>query len=299
MKISVLIPSFNNPDVFNKCLHSLTEQTIAPFEVVVVDNAPNDVKTATIVHQFPQRLSVHYYKEPRLGRAFARNALLDKSKGDILAFLDHDCLAEKTWIEEIGKTFSRPHIIGMLGRSENALPQNPSAVAEQCWYLYWRMKHYHDLDRKQSITNGNIFDFKNAAFRRSVIDSLRFSDVLEEDIVFGHHLLKSTLQGGQIIYNPKAIVFHFNSKSLSAMVKRRFSFGVGRAKLLEEFPDFPQEDKQRVPLDRWLRACRIETKNLKSVGKLLFLLCLALYQPSWKFGMWSHHFRRHVWTNST
>ena len=50
MKVSVVIPAYNEEKYIVDCLKALSNQTIAPDEVIVVDNNSTD-KTASLARQ--------------------------------------------------------------------------------------------------------------------------------------------------------------------------------------------------------------------------------------------------------
>ena len=48
LKISIIIPAFNEESVLESCLRALAKQTTAPYEVIVVDNNSTDKKAEII-----------------------------------------------------------------------------------------------------------------------------------------------------------------------------------------------------------------------------------------------------------
>lgn len=73
------------------CLNSPTTQVPPPAEVIVVNNAPDQTTTRALVVYYGD--CVRYVPEPRRGVAHARNRCMAEAHGEILAFLDDDCLA--------------------------------------------------------------------------------------------------------------------------------------------------------------------------------------------------------------
>jgi glycosyltransferase involved in cell wall biosynthesis len=98
MNISVVIPTFNEESLIEKCLESLQKQTEKPFEIIVVDNNSTD-KTATIA----KKMGARVIAEKTQGISFARNAGFNAAKGEIIARLDADTTALPNWIERIKK----------------------------------------------------------------------------------------------------------------------------------------------------------------------------------------------------
>lgn len=87
--VSVIIPHLNQHEALTRCLASLAGQGAA--EIIVVDNgsrAPLD----DVMAAFPD---VRFLREPTPGPGPARNLGVMHATGEVLAFIDADCRAEK------------------------------------------------------------------------------------------------------------------------------------------------------------------------------------------------------------
>ncbi len=93
MRISVVIPVYNGARYLRETLDSVCAQTLAPYEVIVIDDGSNDESPA-ILSSFGDRLKV--FRQDNQGVAAARNAGLDHVTGEAIAFIDQDDL----WPEE-------------------------------------------------------------------------------------------------------------------------------------------------------------------------------------------------------
>lgn len=101
MKVSVVIPAYNEERYIKKCLESLVAQeTEFEYEVVVVDNSSTD-KTTKIVSQFRDKLDLKIVKEKRQGRGTARAKGFDEAKGDIILSTDADTIVYEDWISTL------------------------------------------------------------------------------------------------------------------------------------------------------------------------------------------------------
>ncbi len=110
MKISVVIPAYNEEQLIGDCLRHLNKQTVAPDEVLVVDNNCTD-RTAEIA----KFLGAKVIKEPKKGVIFARNAGFDAARGDIILRTDADTRPPKDWVEKIRDTFVSKEVEGVTG----------------------------------------------------------------------------------------------------------------------------------------------------------------------------------------
>lgn len=106
MKISVVIPAHNEEHYIAKTLSAVLAQDYSDFEVIVVDNNCTD-RTAEIVRQFP---AVKLVSEQQAGTQFARQKGVQTSTGDIVAFIDADCLPEPGWLSQAFKSFARGYV---------------------------------------------------------------------------------------------------------------------------------------------------------------------------------------------
>jgi glycosyltransferase involved in cell wall biosynthesis len=114
MKISLIIPAYNEEKRIAKCLKSILAQEGLPqFEVLVINNASCD-RTADIANAFGT--PVRTIKEPRQGMTIARNRGANEATGELLAFLDADVILPPNWVNRIIQIFySHPDLVGISG----------------------------------------------------------------------------------------------------------------------------------------------------------------------------------------
>jgi glycosyltransferase involved in cell wall biosynthesis len=89
--VSVIIPVYNGERFLAEALQSVIEQTYTPSEIIVVDDGSTD-GTAAVAQAFP----VRYLYQANQGPSAARNAGVQRSSGEIIAFLD----ADDIWMPE-------------------------------------------------------------------------------------------------------------------------------------------------------------------------------------------------------
>jgi len=114
LSVSVVIITRNRADLLQDALESLVRQRRPPDEVVVVDNASHD-HTRDVVAGFKGMLNVTYVYEPIRGIPRARNAGVNASTGDIIAFIDDDCVADEDWLKYMEIPFIRDPYVGIVG----------------------------------------------------------------------------------------------------------------------------------------------------------------------------------------
>lgn len=150
--ISVIIPHLNQPQMLARCLASLAAGSRTPDEIIVVDNGskqmPEDICAAAgdilLLHQ------------PAPGPGPARNLGIARARGDILAFIDADCLADPNWVAaaEAAMAEEGAQILGGDVRIAYENPDNLTVLeAYESIYAY-RMDRY--IAREGFTGTGNL-----------------------------------------------------------------------------------------------------------------------------------------------
>ncbi|MDI9634036.1 MAG: glycosyltransferase [Methanolinea sp.] len=113
MRVSVVVPAYNEAGTIGRCLASLSRQTIprTDYELIVVDGGSTD---ATIAEAEPLADLVFVQTSRRVGGA--RNDGIQRAKSPIVATTDADCIVSPTWLEVILEDFSRfPDAVQLYG----------------------------------------------------------------------------------------------------------------------------------------------------------------------------------------
>lgn len=105
IKVSVLIPTFNNKKFLAKTLESVLSQTFRNFEIIVVDDGSSD-QTDILIKKFQGDYPniIKYIYQNNQGVSIARNTAISNSKGEYVAWLDSDDIWEKNYLEISIKT---------------------------------------------------------------------------------------------------------------------------------------------------------------------------------------------------
>lgn len=88
-KISVVIPAYNRVDLLTRAVRSVLQQTLASFEVLVVDDCSTDDLPAMVESLGDPRIRLLTH-ERNMGGGAARNTAMASATGEYLAFLDSD-----------------------------------------------------------------------------------------------------------------------------------------------------------------------------------------------------------------
>ena len=78
--ISVIVCTRDRTEQLNRCLNELLSVKYPEYEIIVVDNAPSDERTAKLVENLD---SVRYVREDNPGLDWARNRGIEEAKYEI------------------------------------------------------------------------------------------------------------------------------------------------------------------------------------------------------------------------
>lgn len=196
-RISVVIPHLNQPEHLARCLASLYVGTCLPNEVFVVDNGSKDMPQATCAAYS----GVTLLRETTPGPGPARNLGVAAAKGDIVAFIDADCLADPQWLAAVAAAMADPKA-QILGGDVRIALQDPDQItsleAYESIYAY-RMDRY--------IVHEGFTGTGNLAVRRAVLATVGpFAGLtVAEDRDWGQ---RATAMGHDLRYVPGMKVYH-------------------------------------------------------------------------------------------
>jgi len=88
LRVSIIIPLYNKAPYVRRALDSIAVQTLADFEVIVVDDGSTDDGAAIVAGYSDTRLRM--IRQANAGPGAARNAGLAQAQGEFIAFLDAD-----------------------------------------------------------------------------------------------------------------------------------------------------------------------------------------------------------------
>lgn len=126
--ISVVIPAFNAESFVVEALDSVSRQTLAPLECIVIDDGSSD-ETAALASRHPA--CTICVSQPNRGVASARNAGAARAQGELLAFLDADDAWLPERLERMAERLRRERVQAVLCTSWLADERlNPQSLLE-------------------------------------------------------------------------------------------------------------------------------------------------------------------------
>jgi glycosyltransferase involved in cell wall biosynthesis len=131
MKISIIIPTYNEEKVILNCLKSLEHQSTKNLEIIVVDDGSSD-NTLDILKSFKTKnFSYKFLIQPHHGPALARNLGAKNAQGKILVFVDSDMTFDKNFVKNLTKPIIAGKSKGTFSKDEYVA--NWENVWARCW----------------------------------------------------------------------------------------------------------------------------------------------------------------------
>ena len=236
--LSVIVCTRNRTQALSTCIASLMNQSDQAFELIVVDNAPDDDQTKTLLLQYP---SIRYVREERAGLDFARNKGIQSAAHPIIAFTDDDVEVSTDWIGSLKRCFNDRMTMAVTGL---VWPREIRTVAQYKFEKYWGFnKGYVPRTFDHQFFLGNLSDTPpvwdigagaNMAFRKVLFDIIGGFDTRLDvgaagcsgDSELWYRLLAS---GWNCIYSPSVFVFHRHRETEQGFRNQVFQYMKGHA----------------------------------------------------------------------
>jgi FkbM family methyltransferase len=237
--VSVVVVTFNRSNRITPCMKSLTRQSYPKdrCEVIVVDDGSTD-NTAQIVRAQGVRVIRH---EANQGISAARNTGLAAAKGEIVAYIDDDAVADPHWLEYLVQPFDSSEVTASGGKvfaykTEYIAERYLSAVGSgnpapfefgKSKNPLWRFSIYlKDMFLPISIATKKtevqaVFGC-NCAYRTSALRAVGgFDETLlaDEDTEISTRLRNG---GAHIIFTPDAIVHHRHRDDVVKLIRQTY-----------------------------------------------------------------------------
>ena len=236
LHVSVIIPVRNRADEIAACLDSLSRLRYPKekLEIIVVDDASED-HTPEVISRFPVRLiSV----KNRSQASFCRNVGAKEAIGEILAFIDSDCVADSLWLRELVPAF-RETGIGVVGgvvdsvfegKAVDRYEKVKSSLNMGPWF-----RRSEEADRFFYVPSCNLLTRKELF---SGLGGFRADLHVGEDVDYCWRVQD---RGYEIDYRPRGKIFHRHRNTLWSFCSRRFDYGTSEPLLQQLHRARPKE----------------------------------------------------------
>jgi cellulose synthase/poly-beta-1,6-N-acetylglucosamine synthase-like glycosyltransferase len=224
LTVSVVIPALNEAVNLSRGLPVIRAQLLPRDELIVADNGSAD-DTALVASS----LGACVVREPVRGRSHARNAGMRQARGEIVVFVDADCLPTPGWLASMMAPFADPTVGAVAGEIDTLEMETPLGQ-------YLASKGH--LSQAANFQHGFLpaAGSGNVAYRRTVLNQIGGFD---ETLYAGHDAdLSWRMQietGFRLMVAPRAIVRHRQEMSLRALFRQKRRHAHGGVLLYEKY----------------------------------------------------------------
>jgi glycosyltransferase involved in cell wall biosynthesis len=215
--VSVVIPAYNEENQIAGCLESVAAISHDGFEVIVVDDNSTD-KTVEVASRYPVRV---IRRSSRGGIAAARNSGLQAVRGEIVAFVDADCVVDKSWLQLLLSHYTDSRIAGVGGvvgtRDSSFLAKYRNYIAKEQY-----------ADSTGPVYGTPCIPGGNSSYRTNVLREIGGFDPASarpigyEELELGYRLVKN---GYLLVGEPRAVVWHLREGNLRNWISGAYASG--------------------------------------------------------------------------
>jgi O-antigen biosynthesis protein len=276
--VSVIVPVRDGESTIADCLDSIlaTDYPTDRREIVVVDNGSSD-GTADLIRARP----VRYLREERRGVSNARNRGIAESRGDILAFVDADCLVEPQWLTELVRPFEDPGVGSVGGDLQHAPPT--TAAERQAARMLGNWQRF-------AFTSNPAYPITaNAAYRRDVLDRIGPFDphmTRAQDVELGLRFQERS--GLRLAYAEHATAHHRHRSTQRGFFRQQLGWAYGAGLVGAKF-----EAMGGHPVTP--PRIRDIGRPLKGLGIVLWGRARRRGRPEWIEDAWFDFLRQLAW----
>lgn len=131
MKVSIIIPTYNESSSILDCINSLINQSYDDFEIIIVDDGSTDNTIKELQNMKTPELQV--LKQNHLGAGQARNLGVKHAKGEILVFVDADMTFDQHFLRNLVNPILQGDTRGTFSKDEYV--SNWDNYWARCWNI--------------------------------------------------------------------------------------------------------------------------------------------------------------------
>jgi GT2 family glycosyltransferase len=219
MKFSVLVCTYNRPELLTQTLESLVNSDEKPDEVIVVNSGSE--RSDHVVQSFMtarEGVEVKLIKTLNKGPAANRNVGLPHCRGDIIALTDDDARVFPDWVrlmKEVHREHPEAGAAGgpVIGTNTDSVI---GKVADLITFPDWPAARY-----VRTIPTVNI------SFKREIVDRVGPMDetlFCGEDVDYNWRIQKL---GYKVYFDPRIKVYHHHRPTLKTFLNQHYRYGRG------------------------------------------------------------------------
>ena len=251
VKISVIIPVYNEEDYLNECLDSIVNQSLEDIEIICVDDSSTD-NSLNILKSYESDNRIKIISKEHSGLGASRNVALDIAQGEYIVFLDSDDYLNLNALESLYDLAENKSLDCIIYKIANF----NSATRKESHTDYFDMKFLRDQ------VGGKVFDWAHVKdylfkisvtspskmFKRQTIENIRFPEgLLFEDNLF---FIKVLFNAQRMYFLDEYLYFRrIHSHSITNSYYNEFSDCIIIYDLIYDYlKEIERYDEFKVPL---------------------------------------------------
>ena len=257
--ISIIVPNHNRAKLLKDCLLSLLAQSYSNKEMIIVDNASSDHSCGVVASLQDRASNIRLLDLPEnLGFAGACNAGIRLARGEMIALLNNDAVADVTWLERLVEAIRISPEVGMCA---SKILYRKSGIIDKAGHLMYpdgqnRGRGSGELDQGQFSKLEETFfaDGCAALYRRRLLEEVQGFD--ENFFAYGDDAdlgIRARWMGWKCLYVPDAVVHHHHSATTGPYSAQKV-YWIERNRLWLAIKNFPTPLLVLSPfwtLNRW------------------------------------------------
>jgi glycosyltransferase involved in cell wall biosynthesis len=219
--VSIVVCSYNGARTLRDCLQSLSRLDYPRYEVILIDDGSKD-NTQEIVKDFS---GVRNIVQGNKGLSAARNAGLAAAQGEIIAFTDADCMADRDWLYFLVSTLLSGNYAAAGG--PNISPPAANWIQATVGAAPGSPSHVLLNDAVAEHVPGC-----NMAFHKWALEELGGFDIEYRKAGDDVDVCWRLMQRGYVIgFSPAAVVWHYRRFDLRTYFSQQTGYGEAEAML--------------------------------------------------------------------
>lgn len=274
VKISVIIPVYNGEKYIRAALETVSNQTVRPYEVIIVDDGSKD-KTVALIRKYilDNNLPTEFIKivsQKNAGAGAARNTGLTNVSGEWVAFLDSDDSWDLDKIKKVKAQIAEHPECNMLAHDEIWHYIDEGGIKK-----HTRLSDKYDADRDffVQLYQGNFLSTSSLVIKKQLLDIVGlFDNTLQPAEDYGLWMRLSRY--GKLIFLPEPLTTYIvRNDSISSAVEKRYNAEIRICKEnYKELVNRVGNDKAiGIAIKRMYKIHLIEAYLAARAGRLLLM----------------------------
>lgn len=230
---TVVIVTYNSGSAVLDLVNTLQKQTNRSFETAIINNG----KIEQAVVQALKNEPLLYIENNENSVSLGRNIGAASGRGEIIIFLDDDCLAHENLIDAHVTCLEKHNAYGARGK----------ALAKKKPFYHHYQAHY---DLGPHILPTVIGLEGNCSLRKKTfidVGGYNPDHFGAEGLDLSYRIVRQYDEPNAILYNPEAIIYHDYASGLMDYLEKCYRHPIMREKLVQQFPDIIEFGRKYGP----------------------------------------------------